>query len=501
MGTLSARSKKIAMFLCYGLIMVLSAYLRYHNIRKQIYWIDEMFSLYTAQHENLKTVFYDNTPFLYHLLLKFWINVFGHGERETRLLSALFSVGATGALTYFGWMLRGFWGGIVFGLLHAFSPLSIQYAQETRMYAMVECFTSVNLIFFYRLWSTGRKAKQYALSLPIWALSHYLVIVPMALEVGWLSTTGLIKKNTRRIIALSVSITTGILLFCYEMFFSWPHLEWQNLKFQADPNSQGPTDVLIALLNNSKTAAIGFLTILAAYVFMVVTEKGKHKDKTMLFSFMVLPVLFFTAIALKTERAIFLPRYFIYVLPFFISWSGLVVSDLLKGKPAQKVVAALCVLLILLGSSSYLWTSYWDQSKKRHVRAKWQAAANYIFMQPNNIVFTTRTIAIQSPYFEDRKIPVQKWQPDPSGLRLVAEEARAGKHVWVIDNYWGSISYIDILLQKLTADKDLDVERKDFTDDNAEPLILVHIKKKSTPSIKSPGIEPPPWFTNKKSGN
>ncbi len=108
--------------------------LRFH------YWIDEAISVGIASHglgalhELLRQ---DGSPPLYYVLLHAWMAVWGRGEVATHALSLLFAV-ATVPVAY--WGAAGPFGrraGVYAAVLATGLPFLTEYAQETRMYALM----------------------------------------------------------------------------------------------------------------------------------------------------------------------------------------------------------------------------------------------------------------------------------------------------------------------------------------------------------------------------
>src|SRR6185503_10541298 len=104
------------------------------------FWIDEGLSVVIAsrpQDDIPAALRLDGSPPLYYSLLHVWMAVFGTSEEATHALSLVFAVLAVPAAW---WAARGLFGpqaGLLAALLAATNPFLTQYAQETRMYALV----------------------------------------------------------------------------------------------------------------------------------------------------------------------------------------------------------------------------------------------------------------------------------------------------------------------------------------------------------------------------
>ncbi len=104
------------------------------------FWIDEGLSVGIADRplsDIPAALRLDGSPPLYYSLLHVWMAVFGTTETATHALSLLFAVLVVPAAW---WAARGLFGptaGLAAALLAATNPFLTQYAQETRMYALV----------------------------------------------------------------------------------------------------------------------------------------------------------------------------------------------------------------------------------------------------------------------------------------------------------------------------------------------------------------------------
>ncbi|HET8953180.1 MAG TPA: glycosyltransferase family 39 protein [Solirubrobacteraceae bacterium] len=122
-----------------GALVLLSIVLRTRDFDVG-FWIDEGLSVGIADRplsEIPAALRLDGSPPLYYSLLHAWIALFGTSEPATHALSLVFAVLAVPAAW---WAARGLFGpkaALLAALLAATNPFLTQYAQETRMYALV----------------------------------------------------------------------------------------------------------------------------------------------------------------------------------------------------------------------------------------------------------------------------------------------------------------------------------------------------------------------------
>ena len=134
-----ARSARLLAPLAVGGLVLLSIFLRTRAFDVG-FWIDEGLSVGIADRplsDIPAALRLDGSPPLYYVLLHVWVAVFGTTETATHALSLLFAVLIVPAAW---WAARGLFGptaGLAAALLAATNPFLTQYAQETRMYALV----------------------------------------------------------------------------------------------------------------------------------------------------------------------------------------------------------------------------------------------------------------------------------------------------------------------------------------------------------------------------
>lgn len=205
-------------------ILIIALFLRLVNLNQSL-WLDEAVQAITAQKslsfiaEEIKGDFH---PPLYHILMHFWVRIFGSSEIALRLPSVLFGVG-TVLIVYLiareigdkGSVIRdqlsvirdqgsgvgrnekGIHRSLVTGrrspvvshqslitchrslfpiaaaLLMATAPFHIYYSQEGRMYSLVTFFSSLSVLFFIKLIKKGQSRSEVFLYLFLTTVALY----------------------------------------------------------------------------------------------------------------------------------------------------------------------------------------------------------------------------------------------------------------------------------------------------------------------------------------
>jgi hypothetical protein len=120
-------------------LLAISTFIRTRYIGGQ-FWMDEAISVGIASHPLSQipgVLRHDGSPPLFYVLLHAWMALFGPGESATHALSLLCSMLTVPIAMWAGWSMFGRRAGYIAAIMFAFSAFLTQYAQETRMYALM----------------------------------------------------------------------------------------------------------------------------------------------------------------------------------------------------------------------------------------------------------------------------------------------------------------------------------------------------------------------------
>lgn len=144
-------------------ITLVAGFLRVLLLGTKGMWLDETFSVWLANHSVPDMMHWivriDQHPPLYYLLLHYWIAHYGDTPYYARLLSALFGTVTIPIMYLIGKRMSGAMVGLVAAIFMTFSPFSIYYAQETRMYTLLTFNTAVAIYALVRLLTDPRSVK------------------------------------------------------------------------------------------------------------------------------------------------------------------------------------------------------------------------------------------------------------------------------------------------------------------------------------------------------
>ncbi len=154
-------SNRSNIFLISILFILIGIFLRFYQLNFENYWLDEMLSFWIADPNiSLKDTFSRNayigqTPPLFDLFLKKYLNLFSHDPeigRHVPLIFGVLSIPFIGVLSYQVAKSNSF---LLTILLVSINIYLIKYSQETRPYTLVFLLSTINLIFYYKIISSG----------------------------------------------------------------------------------------------------------------------------------------------------------------------------------------------------------------------------------------------------------------------------------------------------------------------------------------------------------
>lgn len=462
-------NQKLVISISISLVLAISLILRTYQLGRTGFWIDELSSIHFASHPWWGALLWDNSPPLYHLFLKFWLLAFGESEIAARSLSVVFSCATTLVWAREGFRRRGLTGLLLAGGGHAVFALSVLHGREARMYALFELLSTLFLIEILKTIETNRGSILRATMLSILLiLTHYLSIVPISIGFG------LLFFFRRDLINWKVlAIVLILLVACGRSFFEirWESLRWQELKFGAEGSSRWPWETLGKILGGPIGATSLFLLLGLSF------QKKWNLQNLIISSFIVLfsgATLFGYAFG----RSVFLPRYFIYVIPLAIL--GLLQAHLKwpKGEPPSWKLKISCLsLAVFLGSQGFEATQIIEISNP-----PWREAAQALALEKNARVYTSRPLSLRTPYFDRASIDLQKLNSTQvEDLVVLLKDFEVGRKPWILENYWGYEYYRKNLEQMLH-------QHLCFVEDHSPPssaidsVVLLEIQCPRTPS-------------------
>jgi 4-amino-4-deoxy-L-arabinose transferase-like glycosyltransferase len=429
------------------LVVALGACLRLYRIGAQPLWVDEAASLRFArgalsQLWSWSTLVDPGNPPLYYSLLHGWL-VFGEGEANVRLLSALFGALTIPLVYAMGRTIRDHRLGIVGALLFAISPLQVWYSQEARGYSLLTFgATSAMLGVAYLLRHPERSVSLrgagwpwlfYVLGTTVALLAHntavFLPIGANVLMLGWWWVHG---RGPRGFLRNWLLAQLAVLfLWC-----SWLPAYVQQVLHGAS-YAWIPRPTLGGVLSGAYAIYGGVVRAtpypVEALVVLVLAGLGlwswRHDRRWIAFA------LTFTLAAPLGELIVSLWR------PIFLTqtliWAGVplcltLAAGLLCLRPRVFAATALVVLIALAG---FGLRSYYFL----HDKEAWDQVAAYVdqrLQRGDAIVFAVGFLEIPFDYYysgpSTYSVPEIELTGTSEDLFVVPEETKTRSRVWLI---------------------------------------------------------------------
>jgi uncharacterized membrane protein len=450
-----------------GLILLFSLALglRIYDSSAASFSIDEGSSLLFAGTPEWRALFWDNNPFLYHLLLKGWLHVFPMTEFYTRLLSALISSVGVIAMYRVGQVTGSKSRAWFLGILSAFSVYSIRYGQEVRMYALFELATVVHLICLLQLSKAATlKARiDFGLANVLLLFTHLLGAVPVLFGFGylWEQRKWFRSRYFAYLFVGMVALISVTLFFDFDMRY----LVWQKVVRQYLGAPYTPWDVLLEIGQSDSGVAL-FVAVVSALACFHPDLKMRSMSRKI---FVALAILVWCGLMVThaNHRDVFLPRYFIFLNPYALLLFALG-CEALVAKVSKPWFAVAAQAVILSGFSIFVFHAY------DSLKPPWKKAAGVAIDKKVELALTTRPYGLSVPYYRDAGIEVKEFTFSETFIKQIQTDLQKHAVIAVVDNYLSKRIYLVPLLKDLDQAK-IGYESVELSEGYGEPIFILII--------------------------
>ena len=277
-------------------LIVISTYLRTKYIGGQ-FWMDEALSTGIASH-SLSAIpgvlRHDGSPPFYYLLLHFWIKIFGISEAATHSLSLVCSLLTIPIGLWAGWSLFGKRAGLMAATLFAFSAFLTDYAQETRMYALMALLGLIATTAFVHAFVFRRR--QY---LVVFAIAQALMVYThdwgIFYGVGTAATVlflARISDDPRALIKDGVMAYIGAVV----LFLPWlPNALYQAshtaAPWDSSPRFGAPVQLSRDLLGGDRVTVALLISSIIGLAPLCVRGRRRSTESKALWALLLIPVI------------------------------------------------------------------------------------------------------------------------------------------------------------------------------------------------------------------
>lgn len=355
------------------LILLLAAGLRINLLLvRGTWWFDEMFSVHYSTlpwGESIKYWLLETNPFLYNLILRGWIFIFGQGETMVRIPSVIFALLTIALVYYIAQKLISVRVAAISSLAVALSGIHLFISTETRSYALLVLLTIISFYWFIKIFVEQKTSRAiwifYFLTQLLLLYTHLTALTIIIIQTIALAYFKDADKATRK----NFIWTQAIALFLWCFWFIptlLPKLNSRSLSgwfFTYDSQSSNILTIFNTLFINTNISEFAFTLfaiILLGLIFYVfkLFPKQEQKNKNLL---VILILWSFVPALLGSFFGQYVAKYFVFSLPGFallIAWALNQITDRVGRQALTVVFIALFIPSTLTIATSPIFSWY-----------------------------------------------------------------------------------------------------------------------------------------------
>ena len=374
-------------------------------INSESIWLDEVASYQFAASNVFKMItgeVHDPAhPFLYFILLHFWMKFFGFSEVGLRSLSAIFGILSIPLMYVFGEKLFNAETGLMAALLLSMSSLHIYCSQEARMYSLAMFLTLLAVLFYYQGLMVDRRIfwVGYTIFSILSLYTHYMaVFVLFSIALYFIFFYWKEHHALKIWFASHVSIVLFYLpelknhvlpkFITRKTYWYWqPRFELNTLERILEQRGIAvDTSPFIVFITSLMTIAIVlFWWRKGSSMFPLLHQKADFQPLSFLLIYFLFPILVIYIFSLR----LLVLKYFIIILP-----AGLLIatkssmSIIKKILEQSRILTAVVIILIALANTYSIYILYRDTNNEQ-----WRESVNFI----ENNGYDDQIILINAP--------------------------------------------------------------------------------------------------------
>ena len=320
---------------------------------------------------------------IYFVLLHIWKLIFGSSIFAIRSLSLLFMLAALPAIYFLGKTAYSKTVGLIAVVFCSLSPFLNWFASETRMYTLLFLVTSLNQMYFIRIWqpkkdgNTSNTWLLYMITTWIGVYTHFFFTFMLAVQaIFYFTHIKIFPKNSFK----KLAITGGVSAV---MLGAWFYLRSivgssNSAPLLVPPSSVDVFNVFSNLIIGFQSISLNtfFLALWPLAILLSFTLLTKHRDMTATTKYFLLSLIIpitLVFIVSSTIRSLFLSRYLIIVMPSLIML--VLLSLTIYSKKTFKY------LTIVLFIFAYSFLMFEAHSSKTPTNENYRGVAAYVTKQ------------------------------------------------------------------------------------------------------------------------
>jgi mannosyltransferase len=373
-------------------LLLLGFGLRLYGLTYHSLWLDETVSVYLSNFPPLEILrqgmlLQEPNPPLYHLLLHFWMTVFGSGELAVRMLSALLGTLYLPPVYLLGKRLLS--GRVALGvtLLAAINPFLVWYSQEVRMYALVATLSLWSLYCLVRAVDTPHWSwwASYVGVTVASLYTHFYPVLLLPAELVFL----LVYTGRRTAVLRRGALAWALSLLCFSPWL------WRAWEASATTPSWRPSVGLVGMIvacleaftvrrvpltGAARACALLVAGAIALAGLVLPRARGRpggrrrwdmetFRPNAFLILTLLVPLL--SAYVLSFRQQIFTVYYLIIIVAPFLLALASGVDRIVSWQGAAGIGALLVVVILLSYGLGHNWSL-------EYRKEEWRSAAQYV---------------------------------------------------------------------------------------------------------------------------
>ena len=329
---------------------------RFYNVSFENLWFDEIVSFWVS---DPKISFFESyernnigegTPFLFNFLIKVLHILFGYTPNVGRYFSCTISVLSIFSMIYLARTIKKNTSYLLIIFLVGMNIFLIKYSQELRVYSLVFFFSSLSLVFYFRLLKENSNKKYlsknslyFVIFQALAILSHPFTLIIFGSIILQTILIALFKGNSNKLLNTSIFIII-IFIALYLPFYltnTEPYPTWVT-----HPDAKFYTNFYFSKFFGSRLLGLVHLLILFFLLFKFKNKFLKDLEPSTVLIFIIFFSYFIPIAFGYLYQPILAPRYIIFVLIPIIILISYLTFELIEKKIKYFIIFILTFLTL-----------------------------------------------------------------------------------------------------------------------------------------------------------
>lgn len=333
---------------------------------------------------------------LYHLIMYVWVRIAGDSEWMLRTPSALCAVATIPLIAELGSELSDRATGILSAVLLTVHETAIQYAQIARAYSMAIMLVTLWSIYFLRSVKQARPKNYlgYIIAGVLCSYTHLFAILMIPAQWGSLFFFRRDRETTKR---LHISML-AILILSVPAFLIVR--EGDRVNWISPTSLRGVIQFFYVLAGSSRdivpgssAASLNFmgsrnifsvplLVLYLAAIALAAIDLSRHRKASQAYVLLCLTIPVCLAIVASFLKPLFVPRYLLITLPFFVLAGAMGIRTIPSRTAAVAVITLMVVFSLAEDFSLYRAPSFQDWRGTVQLLAKRAQPSDVLMIYP-----------------------------------------------------------------------------------------------------------------------